>query len=181
MEKNRQRTIGKCLQLILVQLAYEKGKPRNPFINAGALVISNIILSEYSNPHNELLDFLRRISGNGSVNYNLDVAKSKKRTGYRNAVFAYLMKRFANIHWAIEDVFDFYFLQCSLEVSCSSLSKLYLFLANHGVVPFTGEQVLTQSQAKRISALLMTSWLYNESGDFAYRVGMRAKSGVGEV
>ncbi len=163
----------------LVQLEYEKGIPRNPFINAGAIVVSDILLSIYSNPQDELLNFVRRIANEPSINYNLDVAKSEKETGSRNAALAYFMKSFGNIHNPVEDVLDFYFLQCSLEMSTQCLSKSFQYLANHGVVPSTNEQVLTVSQAKRISALMITSGLYNESGDFAYRVGMPAKSGVG--
>ncbi len=163
----------------LVQLEFEKGIPRNPFINAGALVISDMLLSLYPNPQQALLDFVRRIADEPSISYNLAVAKSEKATGYRNAALAYFMKSFGNIHNSVEEVLDFYFLQCSLEMSSYCLSKSFLYLANHGVVPSTSEQVLTISQSKRISALMITSGLYNESGDFAYRVGMPAKSGVG--
>jgi glutaminase len=163
----------------LVQLEYEHGIPRNPFVNAGALVVSDIILSQYTNPHETLLDFVRKISGDSSVKFNPIVAQSEKATGYRNAALAYFMKSFNNIHNSVDDVLDFYFLQCSLEMTCNNLAKSFLFLANHGVVPSTGEQILTVSQSKRLSALMITSGLYNESGDFAYRVGMPAKSGVG--
>jgi glutaminase len=163
----------------LVQLEHEQGIPRNPFINAGALVISDMLLSLYPNPQQVLLDFVRRIANEPSINYNYDVAKSEKDTGARNAALAYFMKSFGNIQNSVEDVLDFYFLQCSLEMSTLCLSKSFQYLANHGVVPSTSEQILTISQAKRISALMITSGLYNESGDFAYRVGMPAKSGVG--
>jgi len=163
----------------LVQLEYEQGIPRNPFINAGAIVVSDILLSLYPNPQQALLEFVRRIADESSINYNLEVAKSEKETGYRNAALAYFMKSFGNIHNPVEDVLDLYFLQCSLEMSTLCLSKSFQYLANHGIVPSTNEQILTMSQAKRISALMITSGLYNESGDFAYRVGIPAKSGVG--
>jgi glutaminase len=163
----------------LVQLEYEHGIPRNPFVNAGALVVSDIILSLYENPHETLLDFVRKISGDSSVKYNPIVAQSEKATGYRNAALAYFMKSFNNIHNSVDDVLDFYFLQCSLEMTCCNLAKSFLYLANHGILPSSGEQILTISQSKRLSALMITSGLYNESGDFAYRVGMPAKSGVG--
>lgn len=163
----------------LVQLEYEQGIPRNPFINAGAIVVSDILLSLYPNPQQALLEFVRRIADEPSINYNLEVAKSEKETGYRNAALAYFMKSFGNIHNPVEDVLDLYFLQCSLEMSTLCLSKSFQYLANHGIVPSTNEQILTMSQAKRISALMITSGLYNESGDFAYRVGIPAKSGVG--
>jgi glutaminase len=163
----------------LVQLEYEQGIPRNPFVNAGALVVSDLILSLYSNPQDTLIEFVRKISGDCNVSYNQAVAQSEKSTGYRNAALAYFMKSYGNIENTVEDVLDFYFLQCSLEMTSSCLAKSFLYLANHGVVPASGEQVLTVSQAKRLSALMITSGLYNESGDFAYRVGMPAKSGVG--
>lgn len=163
----------------LVQLEYEQGIPRNPFINAGAIVIADIILSHYPNPRETLLNFVREITQDSSINYNEKVADSEKMTGFRNSALAFLMKSFGNIHNTVEDVLDFYFLQCSLEMSCESLSKSFLYLANHGTVPETGEQILTVSQSKRISALMLTAGLYNESGDFAYRVGLPAKSGVG--
>lgn len=163
----------------LVQLEYERGIPRNPFINAGAIVIADIILSHYPNPQQTLLDFVRGITDEPSIRYNHDVAASEKLTGFRNTALAYLMKSFKNIHNSVEDVLDFYFLQCSLEMSSKNLSKSFLYLANHGIVPSTNEQILTVSQSKRISALMLTCGLYNESGDFAYRVGMPAKSGIG--
>ena len=154
----------------LVQLEYEQGIPRNPFINAGAIVVSDILLSLYPNPQQALLEFVRRIADEPSINYNLEVAKSEKETGYRNAALAYFMKSFGNIHNPVEDVLDLYFLQCSLEMSTLCLSKSFQYLANHGVVPSTNEQILTMSQAKRISALMITSGLYNESGDFVRRI-----------
>lgn len=163
----------------LVQLEYEKGIPRNPFINAGALVISDIILSRYKFARRELLEFVRDVSGDARVDYNEDVARSEREHGYRNAALAYLMKSYGNIHNPVEDVLDFYFLQCSLEMKTSSLAKAFLYLANHGVVPFSGKQILTPSQAKRLSSLMITCGLYNEAGDFAYRVGLPGKSGVG--
>ncbi|MFN3557143.1 MAG: glutaminase [Bacteroidales bacterium] len=163
----------------LVQLEYEKGIPRNPFINAGALVVSDIILSLYKYPRREMLEFVREISDDTSVDFNEDVARSERDTGHRNAALAHLMKSYGNIHNPVEDVLDFYFLQCSLEMNAASLAKAFLYLANHGEIPFSGKEILTPSQAKRLSALMITCGLYNEAGDFAYRVGMPAKSGVG--
>jgi glutaminase len=163
----------------LVQLEYEQGIPRNPFVNAGALVVSDLMLSLYSNPDEALLEFVRKISGDCNISYNHSVAQSEKSTGYRNAALAYFMKSYGNIKNSVNDVLDLYFLQCSLEMTSNCLAKSFLYLANHGIVPNSGEQILTVSQSKRLSALMITSGLYNESGDFAYRVGMPAKSGVG--
>lgn len=163
----------------LVQLEYEKGIPRNPFINAGALVITDIILSLYKYPRRALLEFVREISNDSTIDFNEEVARSEKETGHRNAALAYLMKSYGNIRNTVEDVLDFYFLQCSLEMNTSNLARAFLYLSNHGVVPLSGKEILTASQAKRLSALMITSGLYNEAGDFAYRVGLPAKSGVG--
>ncbi|MCK9332557.1 MAG: glutaminase [Bacteroidales bacterium] len=163
----------------LVQLEHENGIPRNPFINAGAIVLSDIILSHYKNPEQELLNFAKKTANETSISYNEEVARSEKETGYRNSALAYFMKSCKNIINPVEDVLDLYFLTCSLEMSTYCLAKSFLYLSNHGIVPSTNEQILTISQAKRTNALMLTSGLYNESGEFAYRVGIPAKSGVG--
>lgn len=163
----------------LVQLEYEQGIPRNPFINAGALVISDLILSLYDNPLESLRGFARELSANSTIDYNAEVALSEMEHGNRNAALAYFMRSFGNVTHNIDQVLNFYFHQCSLEMNAVDLARSFLFLANHGVIPNTGRRVLTQSQAKRTSALMLTTGLYNESGEFAFRVGIPAKSGVG--
>lgn len=163
----------------LVQLEFEHGIPRNPFINAGALVIVDIILSSYSYPYRTLLDFVREISGNPLIRYSEKVASSEKEHGHRNAALAHFMKSYLNIENSVEDVLDFYFRQCALEMSCNDLSKSFLFLANQGIIPYNGNRVITASQTKRTNALMLTTGMYNESGDFAFRVGIPGKSGVG--
>lgn len=163
----------------LVQLEYEHGIPRNPFINAGALVIVDMILSSYTYPYRSLLDFVREITGNPAISYNEEVAQSEKEHGHRNAALAHFMKSYLNIHNPVEDVLDFYFRQCALEMNCVDLSRAFLYLANHGVIPQTDNRILTQSQTKRTNALMLTTGMYNESGEFAFRVGLPGKSGVG--
>jgi len=163
----------------LVQLEYEHGIPRNPFINAGALVIVDIILSSYTYPYRTLLDFVREISGNPLIRYSEKVARSEKEHGHRNAALAHFMKSYLNIENSVEDILDFYFRQCALEMSCNDLSKSFLFLANQGAIPYNGNRIITASQAKRTNALMLTTGMYNESGDFAFRVGIPGKSGVG--
>jgi glutaminase len=163
----------------LVQIEYEHGIPRNPFINAGALVVADIILSNYRYPWRQYLDFIRKISNDDTINYNEQVALSEKETGHRNAALAHLMYSFGNIKNPVEEVLDFYFMQCAIEMCAESLSRSFLFLANHGIVPYSGEKLLTLSQAKRLNALMLMAGLYNESGDFAYKVGLPGKSGVG--
>lgn len=163
----------------LVQIEYEHGIPRNPFINAGALVVADIILSSYKYPLRQYLDFVRKISNDQTIDFNEEVAASEKATGHRNAALAHFMYSYGNIVNPVEDVLDFYFKQCSVDMCAQSLSRSFLFLANQGILPYSAEEILTLSQAKRLNALMLMAGLYNESGEFAYRVGLPGKSGVG--
>jgi glutaminase len=163
----------------LVQLEYEGGVPRNPFVNAGAHVVADVLLSRARDPRELLLDFARRRSGGGDVRDDPAVARSERERGQRNAALANFVASFGNLKYPVDRVLDFYFFQCSLAMSCVDLAKSVSFLANRGVCPWTGERVLTGSQAKRINALLLTCGTYDAAGDFAYEVGIPAKSGVG--
>jgi glutaminase len=163
----------------LVQLEAEHGIPRNPLINAGAHVVADVILGASRDPRGELLDFVRRRSGRATLADDPDVARSEDATGFRNRALANFIRSFGNLTHAVEDVLAFYFFQCSVAMSCLDLARGFLFLANHGVCPVSGETVLTRSQAKRINALMLTCGTYDAAGDFAYGVGLPAKSGVG--
>lgn len=163
----------------LIQLEYEKGVPRNPFINSGALVVTDILLSAVDNPQEELISFIRDLSGSSSIDYNPYVAASEKATGYRNMAMANLMKDFQNIENDVEEVLDLYFQFCSIEMTCTELAKAFLLYANHGKSPANGEQYISKSHSKRISALMQTCGFYDEAGEFAFRVGLPGKSGVG--
>ncbi len=163
----------------LVQLEYENGIPRNPFINAGAIVIADIVRSRAPDCRQTLLDFVRARSDNPSIECDPDVARSERQHGYRNAALANFIKSFGNLENDVEDVLDFYFYQCSLSMSCLDLAKAVAYLANGGRCPWSGEQVLSASQAKRINAVMLTCGTYDAVGDFAFRVGMPGKSGVG--
>ena len=162
----------------LVQLEYEKGIPRNPFINAGAIVIADIIVSLYKNPKEEFLNFLRTISGSDTLNYNPRVAQSEKDTGFRNRALANFLKSFGNINNDVDEVLDFYFHQCSVEMSCNELAQSFYFFANSGKTK-AGTQILTESQTKRLNAIMQTCGFYDESGEFTYKVGLPGKSGIG--
>jgi glutaminase len=162
----------------LVQLEYEKGIPRNPFINAGAIVIADILVSELKNPKEDFLDFMRLISGSKSIDYNLNVAQSEKETGYRNAALCNFLKSFGNIKNEVDIVLDFYFHQCSIEMTCKELAHSFYFFANEGITR-TGNKVLSKSQTKRLNALMQTCGFYDESGEFTYKVGLPGKSGIG--
>lgn len=163
----------------LVQLEYDKGIPRNPFINAGAIVVCDILTSELASPKENILSFIHRITGVESIGYNSKVALSEKKTGYRNYALVNLMKSFGNIRNDIESVMDIYFHICSIEMSCKELSRSFLFLANNGIVPYSGEQVLSASRTKRVNALMQTCGFYDEAGEFTFKVGLPGKSGVG--
>ena len=162
----------------LVQLEYEKGIPRNPFINAGALVIADILVSELKNPKQDFLEFIRTLSGIETINYNEKVAQSEKETGFRNAALCNFLKSFGNINNEVDEVLDFYFYQCSLEMTCKELAHSFFFFANEGMTK-SGKQILSKSQVKRINALMQTCGFYDESGEFTYRVGLPGKSGIG--
>lgn len=163
----------------LVQLEADKGIPRNPFINAGAIVISDILLSNLENPKEDFLSFIRSISDNSELNYSGKIAASEKKEGFRNAALCNFIKSFGNIQNEPLDVLDFYFDLCSLEMNCKELSELFLFLANNGCSTMNNNRILTKSQCKRINALMQTCGFYDESGEFAFKVGLPGKSGVG--
>ncbi len=162
----------------LVQLEYEKGIPRNPFINAGALVIADILVSNLQNPKEDFLKFIRKISNCNTIEYNLKVAKSEKETGFRNAALCNFLKSFGNINNDVYNVLDFYYHQCSLEMTCKELAHSFFFFANEGK-SISGEQILAKSQVKRLNALMQTCGFYDESGEFTYKVGLPGKSGIG--
>jgi glutaminase len=163
----------------LVQLEYEAGKPRNPFINAGALTVTDVLCSHSVNAHLSMLHFLRRLSGSRDLQFDQEVAASEAATGHRNAAMAHFMKSFGRIHSPVDVLLDSYFHQCAIAMSCRELATAALFLANRGILPASGEHLLTASEAKRISAVMLTCGTYDAAGDFAYRVGLPAKSGVG--
>lgn len=163
----------------LVQLEACNGIPRNPFLNAGAIVISDILLSNLVNPKQDFLDFVRGISNNTTLQYSIRIAESEKAVGYRNVALCNFMKSFGNIKNEPSDVLDFYFDLCSLEMSCKELSELFLSLANNGHGIHSGKSIVSESQSKRINALMQTCGFYDEYGEFAFKVGLPGKSGVG--
>lgn len=163
----------------LVQLELEHGLPRNPFINAGALVVADVVLGAMPDPRAQLLATVRRWADNPGVQDDPEVARSEQANGFRNAALANFIRSFGNLEHAIDDVLGFYYYQCSLAMSCEDLARGFLFLANRGCCPWTGDRILSPDQAKRINALMLTCGTYDAAGDFAYHVGIPAKSGVG--
>ncbi|ENM5890130.1 glutaminase B [Vibrio mimicus] len=163
----------------LIQLEMEQGIPRNPFINAGAIVVCDMLHSRLSAPRQRLLEFVRQLSGEPQIAYDKVVAASEMMHSDRNAAIAYLMRSFGNFHNEVIPVLHNYFHACALKMNCVELAKTFSYLANKGVSVVTGETVITPTQSKQTNALLATCGLYDGAGEFAYRVGMPGKSGVG--
>lgn len=163
----------------LVQLEYEEGIPRNPFMNAGALVITDMITEKAGKIKKEILQFVRNLSGNPQVSYDFEVAHSEEETGYRNKALANFIKSFGNLNNEPEEVLDVYYHQSAIQMSCMDLSRAFIYLANNGYSTFCNQQVLNPRQTKRMNSIMQTSGMYDAVGDFAYRVGIPGKSGVG--
>ncbi len=163
----------------LSQLEYERGIPRNPFINAGALVINDILAQRFAQADMAVLQFMRVLADDQKIDFDRDVALSEQRHAHRNTAIAHLMKDFGNLRNPVDVVIASYCRQCAITMSCEELAKAGSFLANHGSIPWNGTQILDYSSAKRLSALMLTCGTYDVAGDFAFRVGLPAKSGVG--
>lgn len=162
----------------LVQLELEHGKPRNPFINAGALVVCDMLETRLTAPRQRMLEFVRQLSGTADINYDRHVARSEYEHSARNAAIAWLMKSFGNFHNDVSKVMQTYFHYCALSMNCVELARSFVYLANQGKA-VDGTTILTPRQARQINALMITSGMYDGAGEFAWRVGMPAKSGVG--
>ena len=163
----------------LVQLEYEHGIPRNPFINAGALVSADVLLSNLDDPEAFYLNFVRTISGNPTIDYSDEVAQSEQSCSYLNASIAYLLKHHGNLHNDVNQVLHLYCRMCSLEMSCEDLSRAFMAFAKSNE-PFSHAGVnLTISRVKRINAIMQTCGFYDEAGEFSFLVGLPGKSGVG--
>ncbi|MBU2945247.1 glutaminase [Zobellia uliginosa] len=159
-------------------LEQENGIPRNPFINAGALVIADVLVSHLKNPKEEFLKFVQELTNDTSIRYNEKVALSEKKTGFKNYAAANLLKSYGNLHNDVDSVLDLYFYQCSLEMNCKQLTDAFYIFMNHGTCQ-RGKNYLNLTQVKRINALMLTCGFYDEAGEFAFEVGLPGKSGVG--
>ena len=162
----------------LVQLEYERGVPRNPLINAGAILIADTLLEAYDDPVNKLIELIEQQTGSRPV-IDTEVCASEKASGFRNEAMANLMKSFGNLQHPVDEVLDVYFQQCSIVLNCEQLAMLFTFLANDGQQPATRHQVVSARRARRINALMLTCGTYDRAGQFAFEVGLPAKSGVG--
>jgi glutaminase len=163
----------------LIQLEADEGIPRNPMINAGALVVCDVLLDFLKEPKAELLAFVRALSADDTIDFNLKVAQSELAHASRHRALLEYMRSLGNIRNGSEAILDFYCHLCSLEMCCGQLSRSFLFLANEGVSPISGERIVTSSMTKRLNAIMQLCGFYDEAGEFSFRVGLPGKSGVG--
>jgi len=165
----------------IVQLERERGVPRNPFINAGAIAVTDVILSGHQPREaiGEILRFMQFLASDDTIVIDETVAASEKRTGFRNTALANYMKSFGVITNPVDFTLGVYFHHCAIAMSCRQLAMAARFLAYSGRNPGTGLSVVSSERARRINALMLMCGHYDGSGEFAYRVGLPGKSGVG--
>lgn len=159
-------------------LEKENGIPRNPLINAGAIVVADILVSQLENPKQDFLKFIRNIANDQGIDFDPRVAKSEKETGFRNFAAANLLKSYGNLKNDVDLVLDFYFHQCSIQMSCAQLAKTFFLFSNRGKC-IRNQAYSNINRVKRINALMLTCGFYDEAGEFAFEVGLPGKSGVG--
>jgi glutaminase len=165
----------------IVQLEAEHGIPRNPFINAGAIAVTDVILSGHQPREalGEILRFMQFLAEDSSIGIDEAVAASEQRTGFRNRALANYMKSFEVLENPVDYTLGVYFHHCAIAMSCRQLAMAARFLAHGGRNPSTGFSVVSAERARRINAIMLTCGHYDGSGEFAYRVGLPGKSGVG--
>ena len=165
----------------IVQLEHEHGIPRNPFINAGAIVVSDVLLAGHQPREaiGEILRFIQFLADDDTIFIDRGVAASERETGFRNFALANYMRAFENLDHPAELTLGVYFHHCAIAMSCRQLALAGRFLAYGGRNPATGHSVVSAERARRINALMLTCGHYDGSGDFAFRVGIPGKSGVG--
>lgn len=165
----------------IVQLESEGGIPRNPFINAGAIVVSDVVLdgAEPRAAIGDVLRFVRMLAGDDGISIDNEVANSEAATGFRNVALANYMKSFGNMDPYVDGALKLYFHQCALSLSCRQLAMAGRYLMFDGRHPDSGEAVLPPLLARRVNALMLMCGHYDGSGEFAFRVGIPGKSGVG--
>jgi glutaminase len=165
----------------IVQLEHEHGFPRNPFINAGAIVVADVVLAGHQPREaiGDILHFVRFVADDETIAIDPEVARSETEAGYRNRALANYMRAFGNLMHPVDMVLGVYFHHCAIAMNCCQLARAGLFLANGGRIPGRDVSVVSPMRARRINALMLTCGQYNASGDFAFRVGLPSKSGVG--
>jgi glutaminase len=163
----------------IAQLEFEKGIPRNPFINAGALVITDALTSKFDNPIAEVSKFINELVGKECIKINREVMDSELKHSERNIALGYFLKAYENFENQVDEVVKTYVAHCAIEMCCVDLARSFSFLANDGYSIYAKREIVTESYARRINAIMLTCGFYDEAGEFAYRVGLPGKSGVG--
>ncbi|HEX4737901.1 MAG TPA: glutaminase [Allosphingosinicella sp.] len=162
------------------QLEMSRGKPRNPLTSAGAIVVCDQLIGGDSADEalEETIDFLRERSGDEAVAIDENLAMAESQAGAFNHSLAYFMAAFGNLQNPADEVLSLYYRICSVAMSCRQLARASLYLAFDGTDPVTGQKVTIPSRARRVNALMLTCGHYDNSGDFAFRVGLPGKSAV---
>jgi glutaminase len=165
----------------IIQLELEQGRPRNPFINSGAILVTDLVMANHKPREaiGEILRFMRFLADDDGIGIDKTVARSEQATGARNIALAQFMRAYGRLAHPVDEVLGVYFHHCAIAMSCRQLARAGLFLASGGRNPITDLSVVRAARARRINAVMLTCGLYDASGDFAYRVGLPAKSGVG--
>lgn len=163
----------------LIRLEAEQGIPRNPLINSGALVITDMLIAENPHAFKDVLTFINQLADSTNISYNTKTAHSELEHSSTNKALAYFMKSYDNIESSVSELITTYCYQCSIEMTCEELAKSFLLFANQGVNYFNNQRMLTKSQTKRTNAVMQTCGFYDEAGEFAFKVGLPGKSGVG--
>jgi glutaminase len=162
----------------LVQLEHEHGVPRNPLINAGAIAVADRLVSVDANAKELLRTLVSDLAGT-EIAFDLEVANSEAATGFRNIAMANFMKSFGKLDNPVDEVLDVYFHQCALSMSCVDLARAFGYLCRDGRHPVNASVVLDPRQTRRVNALMLTCGTYDAAGEFAFRIGLPCKSGVG--
>lgn len=161
----------------ILQLELKDWRPFNPMINAGAIVTASCI--ETPDPYQSFLELVRALCGNPRIGLNESVYRSEKKTGTRNRSIAYLLKSDNVLDGEPEEVLDVYFRMCSVMVTARDLAHYGMVLSNHGVDPQTGKQLVDSTIVRIVTTLMMLCGMYDESGEYAVKIGLPSKSGVG--
>ncbi|MEM1253482.1 MAG: glutaminase A [Cyanobacteria bacterium P01_H01_bin.21] len=162
-----------------ITLDEKTNRPYNPMINAGAIATTDLIPGCTATDRLKLiLEMFRRYTGR-RVYVDSAVASSERATGSRNRAIAYLMHDFGMISDRVDETLDLYFQQCSILIDCHDLAIIGATLANNGVNPMTGERAIEQRYVQDVLSIMHSCGVYDYSGEWLYRVGIPAKSGVG--
>ncbi|HVL97698.1 MAG TPA: glutaminase [Egibacteraceae bacterium] len=161
----------------LVQLEHERGKPRNPMINAGALIVDDVLLDHCGDPSADITELLTELAG-GDIGIDEAIVRQEGRSGHRNRSMAFLMSSFGNLTSTVDEVLDVYVRHCAITMTARQLARAGRFLANDGVDPATDKRILSAEPARRVAAIMLTCGTYDNAGQFAFDVGIPCKSGV---